>query len=154
MAHPQFRINPLASERAELETLIAVIQVALGRVFAQGGATRRETDCRDVNAALVQAHPGYRRCHIVLDQLSTRQPDSLVRLTAERCGLNIDLGVQVDLSGQAVGDLMFMGFVRRCTRMPPGLLRLQRDKISRRSHSAEYHRPIQGHPRALLQPPG
>lgn len=90
--------KPVAREfeyaRHGTQTLIAAIQVALGRVFAHCGDTRTAADFRDFIAALIRTHPGYRTYHIVLDQLNTHKSESLVRLTAELCGLDSDLGVK------------------------------------------------------------
>ena len=90
--------KPLAREfeytRHGTQTLTAALNVATGSVFAHCADTRTEGDFAGFIDAAIRNHPGLRVHHFVLDQLNTHKSEALVRLTAERCGLDIDLGVK------------------------------------------------------------
>lgn len=88
--------KPVAREfeykRHGTQTLIAAMRVATGEIYAHCGDTRTEADyCRFIGA-LIERHPGFEVYHLVMDQLNTHKSESLVRLTAELCGMDIDLG--------------------------------------------------------------
>lgn len=100
-AHPTRPMLPGLIERPEFEyirhgtqTLIANFEVATGKVTAPSiGPTRTEEDFvvhiertmdKDPEAAWI----------FIADQLNTHQSESLVRLVAERCGIEEDLGVK------------------------------------------------------------
>lgn len=83
--------KPVAREfeyrRHGTQSLIAAIQVALGKVTAWCGDTRTEQDFARFVEQLVTSNPGYRKYNIVLDQLNTHKSESLVRWVADFCGL-------------------------------------------------------------------
>ena len=81
-------------QRPGTQTLIAAMRIATGKVYAHCGDTRTEADYCAFIEDLIQRHPGFRVYHLVMDQLNTHKSESLVRLTAKLCGLDIDLGVK------------------------------------------------------------
>ena len=68
------------------------MNVATGAISAHCGDTRTEKDFAGFVEALIKRHPGFEVYHLVMDQLNTHKSESLVRLTAKLCGLDIDLG--------------------------------------------------------------
>ena len=90
--------KPLAREfeyaRHGTQTLIAALHIAVGAIFAHCGNTRTEEDFCRLIIALLKTYPGYRRYHVVLDQLNTHKSEALVRLTAALSEVDIDLGVK------------------------------------------------------------
>lgn len=90
--------KPLAREfeyrRHGTQTLIAALRVDTGEVHARCGDTRTEEDFAGFIDELIEAHPGYRVHHIVLDQLNTHKSEALVRMTARRCGIEESLGIK------------------------------------------------------------
>lgn len=81
-------------ERHGTLTLIANFEVATGRVMAPSlGPTRTEEDfARHLATTLDTAPEG--QWIFVADQLNIHQSESVVRLIAERCDLEMDLGVK------------------------------------------------------------
>lgn len=90
--------KPLAREfeykRGGTQTLIAAIDIALGKVEAHCGDTRTEEDFAHFIESLIKGHSGYKVYHIVLDQLNTHKSEALVRITAKCCNIDKDLGLK------------------------------------------------------------
>jgi transposase len=90
--------KPIAREfeyiRNGTQTLIAAIDIALGKVKATCGDTRTEKDFADFIEKVRQETPGFRVYHFIVDQLNTHKSETLVRLTARLCGIDKDLGVK------------------------------------------------------------
>lgn len=72
--------------------LLAAWNVAEGKAFGWCNPTRTEKDFVEFVRMLIEAHPGHRRYHLVVDNLNTHQSESLVRLVAELSGFKGDLG--------------------------------------------------------------
>lgn len=79
-------------KRHGTQTLIAAMRIATGAIYAHCGDTRTEADYCWFIEDLIGRHPGYRVYHLVMDQLNTHKSESLVRLTAKLCEMDIDLG--------------------------------------------------------------
>jgi hypothetical protein len=74
--------------------LIANLDVASGRlVMPSLGPTRTEADCAAHIAQTLQTDP-QAAWTFITDQLNTHQAETLVRLVAEQCGLQEDLGIK------------------------------------------------------------
>jgi putative transposase len=94
-------MKPGRVERIEFEyirhgtqSLIANWHIAKGQVINPTiGATRTEQDFKNHIAATLDTEPEAGWIFIV-DQLNIHKSESLVRLVAQRCDLNIDLGVK------------------------------------------------------------
>jgi hypothetical protein len=81
-------------ERHGTLTLIANFEVATGRVIAPSlGPSRTEEDLARHLAQTLDTDPEAQWI-FVADQLNIHQSESVVRLIAERCELDIDLGVK------------------------------------------------------------
>jgi transposase len=99
--HPTKPMKPGLIERWEYEykrygtlTLIANFEVATGQVIAPTlGATRTEDDFARHLRATVDSDP-QAQWIFVMDQLNIHKSESLVRLVAEKCEFDIDLGVK------------------------------------------------------------
>jgi transposase len=99
--HPSLPIQPGHVERQEFEyerhgtlSLIANLEVATGQVMTPSlGPTRTEADFAAHIAQTIQTDPQASWIFIT-DQLNTHQSESLVRLVAQQCGLQQDLGVK------------------------------------------------------------
>ena len=99
--HPTKPTKPGLTERREFEyvrhgalCLIANFDVATGTSSSPTiGPTRTETDFAAHIARTIDTDPGAPWI-FVLDQLNTHKSESLVRLVAERCGLDEALGVK------------------------------------------------------------
>jgi hypothetical protein len=89
------------SERREFEyirhgtqTLIANFDVATGEVITPTvGETRTEEDFAEHIRQTIELDP-QSQWFFVMDQLNTHKSEALVRLVAEQCGLQDDLGVK------------------------------------------------------------
>jgi hypothetical protein len=100
-AHPTRPIKPGLVERVEFEyirhgtqTLIANVEVATGQVRAPSvGPTRTEEDVVSHVEGTIGCDPAAEWIFIV-DRLNTHQSESLVRLVANQCGINAELGVK------------------------------------------------------------
>ena len=96
--HPMTPGKPVAREfeykRNGTQTLIAGINIALGKVQASCSDTRTEEDFANFIKMLISDNSGYKVFHIVLDQLNTHKSETLVRLVAEHDKLTEDLGVK------------------------------------------------------------
>jgi hypothetical protein len=99
--HPTLPVRPGLVERIEFEyirrgtlCLIANWDVAAGRIReATIGPTRTEQDFAAHVKATLASDPTASWVFVV-DQLDTHQSETLVRLVAEQCGLDVDLGVK------------------------------------------------------------
>ncbi|MHC5717908.1 MAG: transposase [Nostoc sp.] len=58
------------------------------------GDTRTEFDFAQHIRRTIESDPNARKWNLIMDCLNTHQSESLVRLVAEKEGLNIDLGVK------------------------------------------------------------
>ncbi len=80
--------KPVAREfeykRNGTQTLIAAMNIALGKITAHGGDTRTETDFARFIDDLLKQHPGFKRYHLVTDQLNTHQSETLVPGTVNK----------------------------------------------------------------------
>lgn len=90
--------KPLAIEfeykRNGTQTLIAAMNIATGAVYVNCGDTRTEEDFARFTSQLIDTYPGYSKYHIVADQLNTHKSESLVRLVAQHCKIEDDLGIK------------------------------------------------------------
>ncbi|WP_371934112.1 transposase [Chroococcidiopsis sp. CCNUC1] len=76
------------------QSLIANFEVATGRVIAPSvGATRTEADFAAHIQQTIATDPDAAWLFIT-DQLNIHQSEALVRLVAQRCQLNLDLGIK------------------------------------------------------------
>lgn len=99
--HPTKPTKPGLTERIEFEykrhgtlCLIANFDVATGKaIIPTIGPTRTEEDFAAHIARTIDTDPD-RGWVFVLDQLNTHKSESLVRLVAERCGIDEDLGTK------------------------------------------------------------
>ena len=97
--HPTKRVKPGLVERREFEykrhgtqCLFANLEVATGRVIAPTiSPTRKEADFARHVAQTIETDPEAVWIFIV-DGLNTHQSESLVRLVAQRCAIDEDLG--------------------------------------------------------------
>jgi len=100
-ARPTQPMRPGRPERQEFEyvrhgtqTLIANLEVATGEVIAPSvGPTRTEDDLAAHLSQTLDLDPEAEWI-FVLDNLNTHQSEALVRLVAQRCGIEADLGVK------------------------------------------------------------
>jgi hypothetical protein len=99
--HPTLPMKPGQVERREFEytrrgtqCLIANFEVATGEVIAPSiGPTRTEEDFAAHIAQTVATDPKSEWAFVV-DQLNTHKSEALVRLVAEFCGIDEDIGVK------------------------------------------------------------
>ena len=99
--HPTKPLKPGLIERREYEytrygtlTLIANFEVATGQVITPSlGPTRTEEDFARHLRLTIESDP-QAQWIFVMDQLNIHKSESLVRLIAQQCKLNIDLGVK------------------------------------------------------------
>lgn len=94
-------MKPGQVERQEVEykrhgtrTLIAGFNVATGHVYGSIGQTRTAEDFADFVQSLLQQRPPEVKWHLVMDNLNTHCPESLVKLIAGQVGYTEDLGVK------------------------------------------------------------
>lgn len=100
-AHPTRPMKPGLVERVEFEyirhgtqTLIANFEVATGQVRAPSvGSTRTEEDFVKHIEGTIAGDPTAEWIFLV-DRLNTHQSESLVRLVANQCGSDAELGVK------------------------------------------------------------
>lgn len=101
--HPGLPLRPGKVERREYEyirhgTLSFIInfEVATGRVgLVSAGSTRTEQDYLDHIQRTVEAEPGVRKWHFVVDNLNIHQSESLVRYVAAQSDIDeTTLGVK------------------------------------------------------------
>jgi len=99
--HPTLPMKPGLVERREFEyirhgtqALIANFEVATGKLVSPSmGTTRTEADFLAHTSRTMSIDPDGEWIFIA-DQLNTHKSESLVRLVAERCGIETDLGVK------------------------------------------------------------
>jgi transposase len=99
--HPSLPMQPGHVERQEFEyqrhgtqSLIANLEVATGQVVTPSiGPTRTEADFAAHISQTIQTDPQAAWIFIT-DQLNTHQSETLVRLVAEQCGIQEDLGIK------------------------------------------------------------
>jgi transposase len=99
--HPTRPMKPGLVERREFEyirhgtqALIANFEVATGKLVSPSiGTTRTEADFRSHISRTMSIDPDGEWIFIA-DQLNTHKSESLVRLVAERCGIEVDLGIK------------------------------------------------------------
>ena len=69
--------------------------VATGKIIEPNcGDSRTESDYLLNIRRIIESDPNAKKWHLIMDCLNTHQSESLVRLVAEKEGLNIDLGVK------------------------------------------------------------
>lgn len=99
--HPTRPMRPGLVERTEFEyirhgtlTLIANFHVATGQVPTPSlGPTRKEADFAAHIERTIDTNPEAGWIFVV-DQLNTHQSETLVKLVAQRCGIETDLGLK------------------------------------------------------------
>jgi hypothetical protein len=99
--HPSLPMLPGHVEREEFEyvrhgtlSLISNLDVATGQVIAPSiGPTRTEADFAAHIVQSIQTDP-LATWIFITDQLNTHQSETLVRLVAQRCGIQEELGVK------------------------------------------------------------
>ncbi|HEX6110211.1 MAG TPA: transposase [Ktedonobacteraceae bacterium] len=99
--HPSLPLLPGHVERQEFEyrrhgtqSLIANLEVSTGQIIAPSiGPTRTEANFATHIAQIIQTNPEASWL-FVTDQLNTYQSESLVRLVAEHCGIQEELGIK------------------------------------------------------------
>ncbi|MBD2357451.1 transposase [Tolypothrix sp. FACHB-123] len=95
-------MRPGKVERREFEyirhgtqTLIANIDVATGKIVAPTcGDSRTEVDFALHIRRTIEADPDAKKWDLIMDCLNTHQSESLVRLVAQKEGLDINLGIK------------------------------------------------------------
>ncbi|WP_256379390.1 transposase [Brasilonema sennae] len=95
-------MRPGKVERREFEyirhgtqSLIANFDVATGKIIEPTcGDSRTEVDFVLNIRRIIESEPNAKKWHLIMDCLNTHQSESLVRLVAEKEGLNIDLGIK------------------------------------------------------------
>ena len=94
-------MRPGLLERREFEymrhgtlTLIAAFNLVTGRVIYHLGPTCTEQDFAEWLGELLAQRSPETAWHLVMDNLNIHCSEAAVRLVAEACGLNIDLGVK------------------------------------------------------------
>ena len=77
------------------QALIASFNVVTGQIIhSTCGDTRTEKDFAQNIRKMVESDLDAKKWHLIMDCLNTHQSASLVRLVAEKEGLNIDLGIK------------------------------------------------------------
>lgn len=77
------------------QTLIANLNIATGKIIEPTcGNSRTEADFLLNISQIVETDPDAQKWHLIMDCLNTHQSESLVRLVAEKEGLDIDLGIK------------------------------------------------------------
>ena len=95
-------MRPGKVERREFEyirhgtqTLIANFDVATGKIIEPTcGDSRTEVDFLLNIHRIIETDPDAKKWHLIMDCLNTHQSESLVRLVAEKEGLDTDLGIK------------------------------------------------------------
>lgn len=95
-------MRPGKVERREFEyirhgtqSLIANFDVATGKIVEPNcGDSRTEVDFLLNIRRIIESDPDAKKWHLIMDCLNTHSSESLVRLVAEKEGLNIDLGIK------------------------------------------------------------
>ena len=77
------------------QTLIANLNIATGKIIEPTcGDSRTESDFVLNIRHLIETDPDAQKWHLIMDCLNTHQSESLVRLVAEKEGLESDLGIK------------------------------------------------------------
>ncbi|NEQ26636.1 MAG: IS630 family transposase, partial [Microcoleus sp. SIO2G3] len=77
------------------QALIANFNVVTGQIIhSTCGDTRTEEDFAQNIRKMIESDSDAKKWNLILDCLNTHQSESLVRLVAEKEGLNIDLGIK------------------------------------------------------------
>lgn len=77
------------------QALIANFDVVTGRVLSPTcGNSRNEQDFAQNIREVIESDPDAKKWNLIMDCLNTHQSESLVRLVAEKEGLEIDLGIK------------------------------------------------------------
>jgi transposase len=76
------------------QVLIAGFNVVTGQVQGVVGETRTEEDFARFVAQLIDTHADAPKLHLVMDNLNTHVSESVVRLVAQTCQLDSDLGIK------------------------------------------------------------
>ncbi len=77
------------------QALIANLDVVTGRVLSPTcGDSRNEQDFAQNIREVIESDPDAKKWNLIMDCLNTHQSESLVRLVAEKEGLEIDLGIK------------------------------------------------------------
>ncbi|MGB7444053.1 MAG: transposase [Coleofasciculaceae cyanobacterium] len=77
------------------QTLIANFDVVTGQVIHPTcGDSRNEQDFAQNIRKLIESDPDAKKWNLIMDCLNTHQSETLVRIVAEKEGLDIDLGVK------------------------------------------------------------
>jgi len=77
------------------QTLIANFNIANGKIIEPTcGDSRTESDFLLNIRHIIETDPDAQKWHLIMDCLNTHQSESLVRLVAEKEGLDIDLGIK------------------------------------------------------------
>ncbi len=77
------------------QSLIASFDIATGQIIEPScGNSRTEDDFAQHIRRVVESDPDAKKWHLIMDCLNTHQSESLVRLVAEKEGLNLDLGIK------------------------------------------------------------
>jgi putative transposase len=95
-------MHPGKVERKEFEyirhgtqSLIANFDVATGKIVEPScGDSRTESDFVLNIIKVIESDPGATKWHLIMDCLNTHQSESLVRLVAQKEGLDINLGIK------------------------------------------------------------
>jgi transposase len=98
-AAPSLPMKPGHVERREFEyirhgtkALIAAFDVATGKVRGNVGDTRTEADFVSFLDSLFTSAPPAARWEVVCDNLNTHMSEGVIRLVADLCGIDEDLG--------------------------------------------------------------
>lgn len=77
------------------QSLIASFDIATGQIVEPScGNSRTEEDFVQHIRRVIESDPDAKKWHLIMDCLNTHQSESLVRLVAEKEGLNLDLGIK------------------------------------------------------------
>jgi putative transposase len=77
------------------QTLIANFNIATGKIIEPTcGDSRTESDFVLNIRQIIETDPAAPKWHLIMDCLNTHKSESLVRLVAEKEGLDIDLGIK------------------------------------------------------------
>ena len=95
-------MRPGKVERREFEyirhgtqSLIASFDIATGQIIEPScGDSRTESDFVQHIRRVIESDPDAKKWHLIMDCLNTHQSESLVRLVAQKEGLNLDLGIK------------------------------------------------------------
>ena len=90
--------KPVAREfeykRHGTQTLIAAMNIELGKITAHCGDTRTEADFAHFIEKLLEQNPNLKKYHFVVDQLNIHKSETLVRLIARHCHITDELGIK------------------------------------------------------------